>query len=42
MSGIMDITGDKNGHPYKVGVAITDVLTGLNSVIGILGGLKFV
>jgi crotonobetainyl-CoA:carnitine CoA-transferase CaiB-like acyl-CoA transferase len=28
-SGLMSITGPKDGEPYKVGVAISDVLTGL-------------
>ena len=28
MSGLMDINGDKDGPPTKVGYAITDILTG--------------
>jgi crotonobetainyl-CoA:carnitine CoA-transferase CaiB-like acyl-CoA transferase len=36
MSGLMAITGPINGESHKLGVAITDVLTALYSVIGIL------
>jgi crotonobetainyl-CoA:carnitine CoA-transferase CaiB-like acyl-CoA transferase len=42
VSGLMSITGDADadgGHPTKVGVAISDVVTGLYAVIGILAGL---
>jgi crotonobetainyl-CoA:carnitine CoA-transferase CaiB-like acyl-CoA transferase len=39
MSGLMDITGPQGGPPTKVGVAVVDVLTGLNAVIGILAAL---
>jgi crotonobetainyl-CoA:carnitine CoA-transferase CaiB-like acyl-CoA transferase len=39
MSGLMSITGDVNSGPQKVGVAITDVLTGLYACIGIQGAL---
>ncbi|MFA1822089.1 CaiB/BaiF CoA transferase family protein [Virgibacillus oceani] len=39
MSGFMSITGDKNTGQQKVGVAITDVLTGLYACIGIQGAL---
>ena len=28
MSGLMSITGEKGGSPYKVGYAVTDILTG--------------
>lgn len=40
MSGLMSITGEKEGGPVKVGVAIADVLTGLYTVIGILAALN--
>ena len=40
MSGLMSITGEKEGQPAKVGVAITDVLTGLFTCIGILGAIQ--
>src|SRR5690606_30925670 len=35
MSGIMDLTGEPNGEPQKIGVAFADIFTGLYSVIGI-------
>ncbi len=40
MSGLMSITGEKEGEPTKVGVAISDVLTGLYTCIGILASLQ--
>lgn len=40
MSGLMSITGEKDGPPAKVGVAIADVLTGLFTCIGILGAIQ--
>lgn len=39
MSGLMSITGDSLSGPQKVGVAITDILTGLYSCIGIQAAL---
>ncbi len=39
MSGLMSITGEAEGSPVKVGVAIADVLTGLYTCIGILSAL---
>ena len=39
MAGLMSITGEKNGQPVKVGVAIADVLTGMNTAIAILAAL---
>lgn len=39
MSGLMSITGDQESGPQKVGIAITDVLTGLYACIGIQGAL---
>jgi crotonobetainyl-CoA:carnitine CoA-transferase CaiB-like acyl-CoA transferase len=42
VGGLMSITGDGDadgGHPTKVGVAISDVVTGLYGVIGILAAL---
>ncbi|MFP5115612.1 CaiB/BaiF CoA transferase family protein [Bacillaceae bacterium C204] len=41
MSGLMSITGEPDGGPVKVGVAIADVLTGLYTCIGILGALQY-
>ena len=40
MSGIMSITGEPDGAPQKVGVALTDILTGLYSSIAILSALR--
>ena len=39
MSGIMDLTGEPDGEPQKVGVAWIDILTGLYGVIGIQAAL---
>ncbi|QUX21318.1 CoA transferase [Nocardiopsis sp. MT53] len=38
-SGLMGTTGPAEGPASKVGVALTDVLTGLNAAVGILGAL---
>ncbi len=38
-SGLMGITGPADGEPYKVGVALVDVLTGMMSANGILAAL---
>ncbi|MCI0764878.1 CaiB/BaiF CoA-transferase family protein [Bacillus sp. TL12] len=40
MSGLMSITGGRDEEPAKVGVAISDVLTGLFTCIGILAALQ--
>ncbi len=37
--GLMSITGDAGGAPTKVGVAISDVVTGLFGTISVLAGL---
>ena len=39
VSGLMSITGEPDGRPLKVGVAITDVITGLFGTISVLAGL---
>lgn len=39
MSGIMDLTGEPDGAPQKIGVAYADILTGLYAVIGIQAAL---
>ncbi|MBT2218293.1 CoA transferase [Virgibacillus dakarensis] len=39
MSGFMSITGSEDSGPQKVGIAITDILTGLYACIGIQGAL---
>ncbi|MEZ0240374.1 MAG: CaiB/BaiF CoA transferase family protein [Chloroflexota bacterium] len=39
VSGLMSITGERDGPPTKVGVAISDVVTGLFGAISILAAL---
>ena len=39
MSGIMDLTGEPDGAPQKIGVAFADIFTGLYGVIGIQAAL---
>jgi crotonobetainyl-CoA:carnitine CoA-transferase CaiB-like acyl-CoA transferase len=39
MSGLMSVTGDPEGQPQKVGVAVTDVFTGLYAANAILAAL---
>ncbi len=40
VGGLMSITGQPDGDPTKVGVALVDVLTGKDAVIGILAALR--
>lgn len=40
MSGLMSITGPAAGAPYKVGVAVSDVFTGLFAASSILAALR--
>jgi crotonobetainyl-CoA:carnitine CoA-transferase CaiB-like acyl-CoA transferase len=40
MGGIMDLTGDSQGEPQKIGVAYVDIFTGVYSVVGILAALR--
>ena len=39
-SGLMSITGEQQGGPMKLGVAIVDVCTGLYAAMGILAALQ--
>lgn len=39
MAGLMAVTGEPNGAPMKAGVALSDILTGLNAAVGILAAL---
>ena len=39
MGGLMSVTGEPDGQPQKVGVALTDVMTGLYASVGILAAL---
>ncbi|MEH0844836.1 CoA transferase [Micromonospora sp. CPCC 205711] len=38
-SGLMSLTGEADGPPYKAGVAVFDVIAGLHTAIGILAAL---
>lgn len=40
MSGLMSITGETDGPPMKIGVALSDVIAGLNACIAILAALR--
>jgi crotonobetainyl-CoA:carnitine CoA-transferase CaiB-like acyl-CoA transferase len=40
LSGLMSITGPVEGPPCKVGVAVTDVLTGLYAAVAVLACLR--
>lgn len=40
VSGLMSLTGDPEGPPYRAGISVFDVMTGLHSVIGILAALR--
>ena len=39
MSGVMDLTGEREGPPQRLGVAFADVFTGLYGVIGVQAAL---
>ena len=41
MGGIMSITGEPNGHPVKVGVAIADIMCGMHALSAILAALHY-
>ncbi|TYC67169.1 CoA transferase [Stappia sp. BW2] len=40
MGGIMDLTGEPEGDPQKIGVAFADIFTGLYGVVGVLAALR--
>jgi len=40
MTGLMSITGERDGPPVKAGLAVIDMLTGQLAVIGILSALR--
>ena len=40
LSGLMSITGEREGEPTKAGVALLDVVTGLYATVGILAALQ--
>jgi len=39
MSGLMSLQGDQDGPPYRAGVAVFDVMSGLHAAIGVLAAL---
>ncbi|HTK84338.1 MAG TPA: CaiB/BaiF CoA-transferase family protein [Patescibacteria group bacterium] len=39
MAGMMAVTGEPAGEPMKIGVALSDIMTGLYAAIGILSAL---
>ena len=39
ISGLMSVTGDADGEPFRAGVAVFDVISGLHATIGILTAL---
>jgi crotonobetainyl-CoA:carnitine CoA-transferase CaiB-like acyl-CoA transferase len=40
ISGLMSLTGDSGGEPYRAGVAVFDVMAGLHATIGVLSALN--
>ncbi|MBM7068547.1 CaiB/BaiF CoA-transferase family protein [Actibacterium sp. 188UL27-1] len=40
MSGLMSITGAPGGEPQKLGVAVTDIVTGLYGAVGVLAAVE--
>ncbi len=40
VSGLMSVTGDPGGEPYRAGVAVFDVISGLHATIGVLAALN--
>jgi crotonobetainyl-CoA:carnitine CoA-transferase CaiB-like acyl-CoA transferase len=39
LSGLMSLTGEPDGPPYRVGMPVCDVLAGLHATVGILAAL---
>ena len=40
MSGLMSVTGERDGEPTKAGVALLDVISGLYAAVGVLAALR--
>src|SRR5262249_21126860 len=40
MGGLMSITGEATGKPMRVGIPVSDIFTGVYSVVGILTALN--
>ncbi|MFT4082154.1 MAG: CoA transferase [Nocardioides sp.] len=39
MSGLMSLTGSPDGPPYRAGISVFDVMTGMHALIGVLSAL---
>jgi crotonobetainyl-CoA:carnitine CoA-transferase CaiB-like acyl-CoA transferase len=39
MSGLMSLTGDPDGPPYRAGISVFDVMSGMQATIGVLAAL---
>jgi crotonobetainyl-CoA:carnitine CoA-transferase CaiB-like acyl-CoA transferase len=40
MSGLMSLTGDAEGEPYRAGISVFDVMAGLHATIGLLAAIN--
>jgi crotonobetainyl-CoA:carnitine CoA-transferase CaiB-like acyl-CoA transferase len=40
MSGLMSLTGDPEGEPYRAGISVFDVMAGLHATIGLLAAIN--
>jgi crotonobetainyl-CoA:carnitine CoA-transferase CaiB-like acyl-CoA transferase len=40
VSGLMSLTGETDGPPYRAGISVFDVMTGLHGTIGVLAALN--
>jgi crotonobetainyl-CoA:carnitine CoA-transferase CaiB-like acyl-CoA transferase len=40
ISGLMSLTGDPSGPPYRAGISVFDVMAGLHATIGVLAALN--
>jgi crotonobetainyl-CoA:carnitine CoA-transferase CaiB-like acyl-CoA transferase len=40
ISGLMSLTGDPDGSPYRAGISVFDVMAGMHATIGILAALR--
>ncbi len=40
ISGLMSLTGDPGGPPYRAGISVFDVMAGLHATIGVLAALQ--
>ena len=40
ISGLMSLTGDPDGEPYRAGISVFDVMAGLHATIGVLAAIR--